>query len=185
MASPYERLGKVAIQDVIRAQGRFTAFGVSVGVGGLRIRTFREKGTRCSCCGLQATHFAVERHKGTTHGYHLNLWGVGKQGNEVLFTHDHTLARALGGANHIDNSTTMCSPCNLKKAKEESKLVRVARGEPVLTEQERSIRRSQKKAARLAEHTERMASDPEFAARVAFHQQRINSERTTQAVLPH
>jgi hypothetical protein len=50
----------------------------------------------------------------------------------VLFTHDHTLARGLGGADAIENTTTMCSPCNQKKSRLEGALAnrrhRQARG---------------------------------------------------------
>lgn len=47
-------------------------------------------------------------------GYHLNLWGV-KDGEEVLFTHDHVLARGLGGKDNLDNTQTMCCYCNWEK----------------------------------------------------------------------
>jgi hypothetical protein len=50
----------------------------------------------------------------------MNLYGM-KDGNEVLFTHDHILARGLGGADDLTNSQTMCSPCNGNKSKAEGK----------------------------------------------------------------
>jgi len=90
---------------------------VKINIESLRLRTFAEKGTVCKCCGLEATHFAIERDMATAAkdgGYHLNLWGV-KDGEEVLFTHDHVLARGLGGKDNLDNTQTMCCYCNWEK----------------------------------------------------------------------
>lgn len=126
--SVYERLGTVAIQEVIKAApageydpraklDRVIILGESVGIDSLRMKTFIYKGTVCSCCNLEATHFAVERHvkRADPDGrYHLNLWGV-KNGHEVLFTHDHTIARSNGGADNFSNTTTMCTNCNNRK----------------------------------------------------------------------
>lgn len=90
--------------------------------GGLRLRTFREKGTCCAYCGLEATHFAVEKCSSSSNEhYHLNLWGV-KDGREVLFTHDHIYARGLGGADAIENSVTACENCNSRKSRIEGKI---------------------------------------------------------------
>lgn len=72
----------------------------------LRLQTFKEKGTVCSLCGKVATHFTIsfqEKHL----DYHLNLFS----GN-TLMTHDHIVARSLGGPDHLDNSRTLCGPCN-------------------------------------------------------------------------
>lgn len=116
----YTRAGIVAIADVlpviavgIRKKAEFC--GHVVNVTSLRLQTF-VKSTVCSCCGLAATHFAVEHNDG--YNWHLNLWAdrsdEGK--GEMLFTHDHTLARGLGGADDESNVTTMCAKCNHRKA---------------------------------------------------------------------
>jgi hypothetical protein len=89
----------------------------------LRLRTFcRCRGNLvCSCCGLKAQYFAVESFKhGSPNSVHINLYGRA-DGKEILFTHDHTLARSLGGKDNMSNTTVMCSPCNSRKATEESK----------------------------------------------------------------
>lgn len=119
----YERLGTVPIEEVMKMKESDigTFFDTEVRIcSSKRIRTFIEKGMTCSCCGKSASFFAIERHtsRDDKHSgrYHLNLYGVDEQGNEVLFTHDHTLARALGGDNILSNMTTMCSPCNFKKS---------------------------------------------------------------------
>lgn len=92
--------------------------GLEVKVSSLRMRCFAIHGTACSKCGLQASFFAFEKpafSKITNENWHLNLYGL-KDGEEVLFTHDHTLARALGGKDRIENVTTMCQPCNHEKS---------------------------------------------------------------------
>lgn len=119
----YTRAGIVAIADVlpaiavgIRKKAEFC--GHVVNVTSLRLQTFVES-TVCSCCGLAATHFAVEHNDG--YNWHLNLWAdrsnEGK--GEMLFTHDHTLARCLGGADDESNVTTMCAKCNHRKGFDE------------------------------------------------------------------
>jgi hypothetical protein len=98
--------------------------GQAVGISSLRLQTFFNHGTTCSCCGLEASHFAIERNDADelrNSPYHLNLWGVNSEGEEVLFTHDHILARALGGKDNLSNTQTMCTICNFEKSIEEGK----------------------------------------------------------------
>lgn len=99
-----------------------------VHVSSLRLRTFFKSGTKCACCGLQATHFAIERAKTPgTGAYHLNLWGKNTSGVEVLFTHDHILARCFGGADKSENTQTMCCFCNWAKGKIEAVMIQQIR----------------------------------------------------------
>jgi len=100
--------------------------GTWVGVTSLRMRTFARAGTsaagmKCVCCGLEASFFAVEQSPGQN-SCHFNLYGI-KDDAEVLFTHDHIIARALGGADNLSNAQLMCSPCNGKKSKGEGREV--------------------------------------------------------------
>ena len=100
--------------------------GIWVGVSSLRMKTFARaglssKGMKCVCCGLEGTFFAVEQSPGQD-AWHLNLYGL-RDGEEVLFTHDHKIARALGGADNLSNAQLMCSPCNGQKSKAEGKEV--------------------------------------------------------------
>lgn len=85
-----------------------------VNVTSLRLQNFA-KSTVCVSCGLQATHFAVE----TNGNWHLNLYSTREGKGEMLFTHDHTLARSLGGSDDESNTTTMCAKCNFQKSKGE------------------------------------------------------------------
>lgn len=103
--------------------------GYSVGVISLRMRTFgraaRQGKLHCVSCGCKAKFFAAEtftRSKDQS-VKHANLYGVNDNGDEVLFTHDHIVARSLGGADDLSNSQVMCSPCNNKKSKLEIKIL--------------------------------------------------------------
>lgn len=127
----YERIGTLPIGDVVplikdKEVNRIEAFGYQVKTAGLRLATFAYKGTTCSCCQLEASFFAVESNN-NAQSFHLNLWGVDQNGNEILFTHDHTLARGLGGKDHLSNCTTMCYNCNQKKSVLERKILKIVR----------------------------------------------------------
>lgn len=89
--------------------------GQLVRLGSVRLQTFAAYGTTCVCCNKKATHFAMERHL-NNEVYHLNLYGIDDDGSELLFTHDHILARSLGGPDHICNTQTMCTKCNSYKS---------------------------------------------------------------------
>lgn len=119
----YYRVGLVAIEDVLPlildpSVEKAEFLGHKVGVSSLRLQTFAIKGLECSSCGVKATHFAVEGHERANgaipESFHLNLWAdrTHLDKGEMLMTHDHTLARGLGGKDHISNTTTMCSKCN-------------------------------------------------------------------------
>ena len=113
--------GLAAIQltlDRIRTRqkpSKVNVNGQMINTKSLRLQTFAEKGLVCSCCGRIGTHFALERGVNTT-AYHMNLWSIDEHGDEYLMTHDHILARSLGGADNLNNTQTMCSPCNAEKA---------------------------------------------------------------------
>lgn len=131
----YKRIGTVDISQIVEAQRlaliddphhrnkvlpKIELFGrmVKLFSKGVRLKTFYNHGTTCSACGLEAKFYAVERPKDADEGhpYHLNLWAIDANGDEVLMTHDHTLARSAGGADNISNTTTMCRPCNFAKS---------------------------------------------------------------------
>jgi hypothetical protein len=99
-------------------------------IGALRLQTFASHPLCCSevTCGLVGAYFAVERsaqpphaNGQNHHAYHLNLYGMDAKGKEVMLTHDHTLARGLGGADDLSNTMVMCLACNARKAKLESR----------------------------------------------------------------
>lgn len=79
-----------------------------------RYWTFLIKGTNCKECELEGIYFAKERNPGSK-VYHFNLYGVNKQGHEILITKDHVHPKSKGGKNHINNYNTLCVKCNYKK----------------------------------------------------------------------
>lgn len=142
----YERAGIVSLEEVLSAVRQrlenplapkmIEFLGRRVKVSGLRLRTFAESPLCCSNpnCEARPAYFAIERDKGgegasPDRPFHLNLYGKNERGDEVMFTHDHTLARGLGGADSIENTTTMCLPCNQKKSRLEGALANRRRRE--------------------------------------------------------
>lgn len=125
----YIRLGVTTLADVIPLiQGNWlvpdaktTINGHMVGISSLRMKTFGRDarascGIACKGCGLEAEYFAIETFaRGLVRSPHVNLYGM-KDGIEVLFTHDHIIARSLGGKDNLSNAQTMCAPCNSKKS---------------------------------------------------------------------
>jgi hypothetical protein len=61
----------------------------------------------------------VERHANNGNSnpekYHLNMYGIDANGEEVLFTVDHIVPESKGGKRHLNNLQTMCYPCNQRK----------------------------------------------------------------------
>ena len=47
--------------------------------------------------------------------YHLNLYAVDDNGDEILMTKDHIIPRSKGGIDDISNYQTMCRLCNEAK----------------------------------------------------------------------
>lgn len=91
---------------------RYEFQGISVKISSLRLTTFKRKGIKCKCCGLEASHFAID--KQFKQGPQLNLFGM-EDGEEILFTKDHILPKSKGGKDCLNNMQTMCTICNCKK----------------------------------------------------------------------
>lgn len=113
--------------------------GHKVGISSLRLvtfaRSYRDHGRiKCAKCGLIASFFSIDSFHAVSlnSSTHLNLYGTRTvDGIEewILFTHDHILARGLGGADDLENTQVMCSVCNSKKGTIEGKLVEKLRKE--------------------------------------------------------
>lgn len=80
----------------------------------LRLKTFMYKGIVCCECGLKASYFVKEKAI-KEEPWHLNLYGLNEEGEEVLFTKDHIFPKSKGGRNNLGNMQTMCVICNKKK----------------------------------------------------------------------
>lgn len=82
--------------------------------GSHRLVLFKNKGIACSKCGIEGSIYILETHNAEI-APHLNLYAFNEKGKRILMTKDHTLPKSKGGANELENYTTMCSPCNSKK----------------------------------------------------------------------
>ncbi len=146
-----------------------TGTGCKAHVSGLRLTTFKLKGLKCVTCGIEGSFFALERgiredvpiiSPEAISPYHLNLYALKEQNGEmveVMMTHDHILARGLGGADKLENSQTMCSPCNNEKSFGETALRQKlqASGEMPLTQKQIEERRKKAKLKRNAARKKR------------------------------
>ncbi len=101
-----------------------TTFNVKI--NSQRLRIFKES-TKCICCGIEGTIFALERH--TKENPHINLYAVDRSGKLILMTKDHILPSSQSGNNTFRNLQTMCSVCNGLKG-----------GFPITNEQLQEIR---------------------------------------------
>jgi 5-methylcytosine-specific restriction endonuclease McrA len=144
MSTNYLRLKKCELEETLNAikeynerpldpehkgkAKRVEFSGQQVKLSSLRLRTFATHGIECVDCGIKGAFFAMERHEGDVN-YHLNLWAIAPNGKQVLMTHDHILARSLGGADNIANTQTMCMICNFEKGKIEHKLKEIRKSQ--------------------------------------------------------
>jgi len=89
--------------------------GLLVKISSQRYAVF-QKSLRCVKCHCEGSYFAIERPNQPENAkYHLNLYGLNKDGKEILFTKDHILPKSKGGQNILSNYQTMCEKCNYEK----------------------------------------------------------------------
>ena len=120
----FERAGKVPVEEVfaVVATGvRSAEFcGHLVRIQGPKFDLFgAQKG--CLICGLQATHWAVERQLNgpEDRSWMLHLYTIRESPNgrlqEILMTRDHIIPLRDGGPNTFANSQVLCQRCNGRK----------------------------------------------------------------------
>lgn len=80
-----------------------------------RYQLFNRDEKICVCCGTNASFWALQFSKGHENHPHVNLYGIDKTGNTVLFTKDHIMPRSMGGKDDLENYQIMCETCNKKK----------------------------------------------------------------------
>ena len=70
---------------------------------------------KCAKCGLEASFAAIEKNKHSKDKFHLNIYGIDKNGKEICLTKDHIYPRSLGGFDALDNYQVLCEKCNKLK----------------------------------------------------------------------
>ena len=120
--SVYVRFSVHTLREILpliassRDSGFYYLHGRLVGVSSIRLRTYTHDCTTCHHCGLEATHFAVERQKNDP-GFHLNIYGLNDNGHEVMFTSDHIVPKSRGGSkSSLENRQCLCTKCNQRKS---------------------------------------------------------------------
>lgn len=90
---------------------------ITVNMNSDRYKVFFEKGTTCVNCGLEGQYFWLEAYDADAlrNVYHFNLYGLDKDGNEILMTKDHIVPKSKGGINSVENYQPMCVYCNSQK----------------------------------------------------------------------
>jgi 5-methylcytosine-specific restriction endonuclease McrA len=82
--------------------------------GSKRLQVFKVHGVKCAKCDIEGQYFVKERSEDQQR-YHLNLYAIDENGNEVLMTKDHIVPKSKGGTDDLNNLQTMCSYCNNEK----------------------------------------------------------------------
>ena len=90
---------------------------IVVKMGSQRYQLFALKGTNCVKCGIEGKFFALEQCRcNKSSKFHFNLYGIDKNGHEVMITKDHIMPRSKGGKNTLSNYQPLCIYCNQRKA---------------------------------------------------------------------
>ncbi len=134
------RLAKFTLDEIIPLIGaaRRWAYSLSdgrkvwVGTDSVRLKLHKRCG-HCVACFLRSEHFWLEVDIPKSHRKlnlpvetycadalskraHLNPYGIGQQGQEVLMTLDHIHPRSKGGPKEDSNIQVLCRDCNRIKA---------------------------------------------------------------------
>jgi len=87
--------------------------GDSIKVTSDRLVTFKVS-LKCAICGIEGSFFVKEKTY-NQQVFHLNLYALDANNDEVLMTKDHIIPRSKGGKNNPKNYQTMCVICNGEK----------------------------------------------------------------------
>lgn len=101
----------------------FTLENFEVSIQTMPLRTFFTYGFDCIACGVKGSYFSLEATLDRPSKPSLTLYTT----NHVMMTCDHKIARALGGANRLENLQPMCFTCNNFKAQIEGKVASLQR----------------------------------------------------------
>lgn len=96
-----------SIQGAVRTR-KIEVYGELVGITSRRIQTFKQKGTVCVHCGLEATHWEHRADK-------YDNFKIVLMAGSIEMTQDHIVPKSRGGDNSMDNAQTLCMECNCFK----------------------------------------------------------------------
>ena len=123
-----------------------TINGVQVKITSQRYKLFQEN-KFCVKCGIEGTFLAIEKHSPEIEKYHINMYGINENGDEILMTKDHIIPKSKGGENILSNYQTMCSKCNSDKGNGDSKSLRMLFDDYVYKKTKKDIRKVDKLCA--------------------------------------
>ena len=109
------KLPYIETLEELRTNPYIEVMGETVSSKSSRVRCLIQGGGKCVECGLQGSFWAVEKHR-VRDPYHINLYGLGKKGKEVMLTRDHIIPKSKGGGDSLINCQVLCSKCNSDKA---------------------------------------------------------------------
>lgn len=137
--NPYIRKGrKYSVEEILpllktRRAGewspqRIMIDGDPINIRSSRLGTFKNS-IVCSCCGIVGKYFVKEKQiimrKGDGNFFHINLYGVDENGQEVLMTSDHIIPHCKRSC-LANNRQTMCHKCNRAKGSREISNIELA-----------------------------------------------------------
>lgn len=113
---PVDKIFPLVVNPDMVERRKVNLDGDMIKVSSWRLYNFKMNGCTCVKCGITGSFFAKEKSSEKNDGsYHLNLYAIDKDGNEVLMTKDHVTPKSVGGKNRIENYQTMCVLCNEEK----------------------------------------------------------------------
>ncbi|MDF2533976.1 MAG: hypothetical protein K0R18_133 [Bacillales bacterium] len=114
MYSIEEVLLKIVPIYTKKKESRVDFDGDLIAMNSHRYHNFHAHGVVCVTCGLEGKYFVKEKFK-DDNSFHFNLYAINADGNEVLMTKDHIVAKSKGGLDRLENYQPMCTICNKEK----------------------------------------------------------------------